>query len=103
MVRWRVGAWPQCPHRVLLTHLRLWAESLRVEFFSCELFSSSSLAKKRRAASCWAESEAELPFFRVSTTSASFSTSVFFPCSRRLLNAAQLEKLVSDSALTSDL
>lgn len=99
MVRWSA----QYLHRFLLTHLRLWAESLRAEFFSCELFSSSSLARKRTAANWWAGSEAEPPFFRVSTTSASFSTTVFLPCSRGLLNTAGREETVSVAPLTSDL
>lgn len=86
-VRWLLKNLRRCS----LTHLRLWAESLRAEFFSCELFSSSSLAIKRTAANWWAGSEAEPPFFRVSTTSASFSTSVFLPCSRGLLNTAGSE------------
>lgn len=77
----------------------VWAESLLVAFFSC--VPSTSRVRKRTAASCWAWSEPDPPFFRTSTTSPSFSSTVFLPCTRGLLNTFILSSRSSGYLLTS--
>lgn len=76
------------PVSVVDSHRMVWAESLLMEFFSWTPFSPSSLVTKRTAASCWTWSEPDPPFFRTSTTSPSFSSTVFLPWTRGLLNTA---------------
>lgn len=60
-----------------------------MEFFSWATFSSSNLMMKRTAASCWTGSQPKPPFFRMSTTSPTFSNTVFFPTTRGLLNTVE--------------